>query len=291
MNELRGTGVALVTPFQTDGSVDIAGLKAVTRHVIDGGVDFLVILGTTGESVVLDQDEQRLVIDTVLEANADEVPYVIGAGGNNTAAVARQMNALDRAYKAAAYLSVVPYYNKPTQAGLYQHFKHLAESTPTNIVLYNVPGRTAINMTAETSLRLAHECGNIVAIKEASGNLEQCMDLVKGAPKDFLVLSGDDSLILPQLALGMSGVISVAANAIPREFTAVVNAGLDGDFLTARANHYKILDLMRLLFVEGNPAGVKAALAHLGIGGQGVRLPLVAASPELATKIVAAMPN
>lgn len=285
MSNIRGTGVALVTPFTSTGALDLPGLKRLTRHVIDGGVDFLVILGTTGEPATLTAGERLKVIDTVIEAAEGDVPYVLGAGGNNTAAVGDQIEAWSRDYAPAAFLSVVPYYNKPSQEGIYQHFKAIASRTDRDIVLYNVPGRTAVNMRAETSLRIAAEVPNAVAIKEASGDLEQCMDLVRQRAKDFLVLSGDDTLILPQLGAGFDGIISVAANALPAEFTAIVNAGLEGDFEKARAAHYRILETMRLFFAEGNPAGVKAALDLLGICGPAVRLPLVPASSVLAGQL------
>jgi len=291
MSTLRGTGVALVTPFTSAHEVDFVALQRLVRHVVDGGVDFLVILGTTGESATLSAAEQTAVIEAIIDANNGEIPYVIGAGGNHTAQVQAHIAELDQRYEAAAYLSVVPYYNKPSPEGLYQHFKAVASSTDRDIILYNVPGRTAINMAAETSLRLARDFQNITSIKEASGDLEQCMDLARQAPADFAVLSGDDSLILPQLSCGMSGIISVAANVIPAEFSAVVNAGLDGDFEQARAHHYQILELMRLLFKEGNPAGVKAALSARAICGPDVRLPLVAASEALSQEIAAALPQ
>lgn len=285
MSTLSGTGVALVTPFSPSGAIDSEGLRKVTRHVIDGGVDYLVILGTTGEAATLTASEQLQVIDTVLEASNDEVPYVLGAGGNNTAQVCTHIGDWSKRYKPAAFLSVSPYYNKPSQEGIYQHFKAISESTDEHIILYNVPGRTAMNMSSTTSLRIAHEFANVVAIKEASGDLEQCMDLVRNKPKGFEVLSGDDTLVLPQLAAGFDGIISVAANAIPKRFTDIVKAGRSGDFKAARKAHYRILEIMRLFFAEGNPAGVKAALSLLDVCGPDVRLPLVKASEGLTARI------
>ncbi len=285
MNPIRGTGVALVTPFTPSGAVDIPALKRLVNHVIAGEVDFLVILGTTGESATLGPAERNLVIDTIIETNGEQVPYVIGCGGNNTAQVCRDIAELTNKYNPTAFLSVSPYYNKPSQTGLYEHFKAIASHTDRDIILYNVPGRTATNMEAFTSLKLARNISNIKAIKEASGNLEQGMDLVMDRPEGFRVLSGDDTLTLAQLGTGFDGVISVAANAIPHQFTTMVNAGLAGDFEMARSYQYKILKLMRLFFAEGNPIGVKAGLEIVGICGKEVRLPLVQASEKLVESI------
>lgn len=285
MNPIRGTGVALVTPFTPSGAVDVNALQKLVTHVTDGEVDFLVILGTTGEAATLSTEESNLVMDTIIEHNNDRIPYVIGCGGNNTAKVCQEIAELTARYNPTAFLSVSPYYNKPSQAGLLEHFKAVANSTDRDIILYNVPGRTAMNMKASTSLKLARKIPNITAIKEASGDLEQGMDLVMGRPQGFRVLSGDDTLTLGQLGTGFDGVISVAANAIPHQFTAMVNAGLDGDFEKARSYQYQILKLMRLFFAEGNPAGVKAGLEIAGICGKGVRLPLVQASEKLVEAI------
>ncbi len=285
MSPIRGTGVALVTPFTPSGAVDIPALGRLVNHMIAGEVDFLVILGTTGEAATLSAEERNLVLDTIIEANNDHLPYVIGCGGNNTAQVSQDIAALSARYNPTAFLSVSPYYNKPSQAGLYEHFKAVANNTDRDIILYNVPGRTAMNMQAATSLKLARDIPNIKAIKEASGDLEQGMDLLMGRPKGFRVLSGDDTLTLAQLGTGFDGVISVAANAIPQQFTSMVNAGLSGDFELARIYQYKILKLMRLFFAEGNPAGVKVGLEAAGICGKEVRLPLVQASEKLVAAI------
>ncbi|MCL4103823.1 UNVERIFIED_CONTAM: hypothetical protein GTU68_029140 [Idotea baltica] len=289
MNALRGTGVALVTPFTPSGAVDISALHRLVNHVIEGEVDFLVILGTTGESATLNESEKALVTETIIESNGGRIPYVIGCGGNNTAKVCQEIGELGAKYAPAAFLSVSPYYNKPTQAGLYEHFKAVSNSTDRDIILYNVPGRTAMNMQTSTSLKLARELSNITAIKDASGDLEEGMDLVMGRPDGFRVLSGDDTLTLAQIGVGFEGVISVAANAIPRQFTAMVNAALAGDYTTAQLRQYEILKLMRLFFAEGNPAGVKAGLETVRICGRSVRLPLIQASDALSESIAREM--
>lgn len=289
MNPIRGTGVALVTPFTPSGAVDIQALQALVHHVIEGQVDFLVILGTTGEAATLSEAEKTLVMDTIIETNNGQVPNVIGCGGNNTAKVCQEIAELTARYAPTAFLSVSPYYNKPSQAGLLEHFKAVANSTDRDIILYNVPGRTAMNMKASTSLKLARKISNISSIKEASGDIEQCMDLVMGRPDGFRVLSGDDTLTLAQLGTGFDGVISVAANAIPLQFTNMVNAALSGNFELARVYQYQILKLMRLFFAEGNPAGIKVGLETAGICGRDVRLPLVKASDKLIDAIQAEM--
>lgn len=289
MNVLRGTGVALVTPFTPSGAVDISALHRLVNHVIEGEVDFLVILGTTGESATLYESEKALVTETIIETNAGRIPYVIGCGGNNTAKVCQEIGELGAKYAPAAFLSVSPYYNKPTQNGLYEHFKAVCNSTDRDVILYNVPGRTAMNMNPSTSLKLARKVSNVTAIKDASGDLEEGMDLVQGRPDGFRVFSGDDTLALAQISLGFEGVISVAANAIPKQFTAMVNAALSGDYATAQVRQYEILKLMRLFFAEGNPAGVKAGLEIARICGRSVRLPLVQASESLVESIAGEM--
>lgn len=285
MNLLKGTGVALVTPFNADLSIDHKSLRKLTRHVIDGGVDFLVILGTTGESATLDREEQFAVVDTVLEANGGEVPYVIGCGGNDTRKIKASMADFSSRYAPAAFLSVSPYYNKPSQEGIYQHFKTLSEASSYPILLYNVPGRTSSNMLPSTSLRLARDFDNIFAIKEACGDIEQGMDLIQGKPESFSVLSGDDTLTLAQLATGFDGVISVAANALPTQFSGMVRAGRQGDFARGRELNYEILKLMRLFFAEGNPSSIKLALEHLGICERHVRQPMYPGSDALFQQI------
>lgn len=283
-HQFRGTGVALVTPFNTDGSIDFPALEKLVNYVIDNGVNYLVALGTTAETPTLTADEKLQVLEFIIEKCNSRVQIVCGIGGNNTAEVIHQLNTypLD---KVDGILTVVPYYNKPTQEGLYQHFKAIAQATDKNLILYNVPGRTVTNMLAETTLRLANEFKNVVAVKEASGNMSQCMDLVQGKPDHFAILSGDDDLVQPQIAIGMEGVISVAANCYTKDFTNMVNTALNGDFDTARKLHYKLLEGIRLLFADGNPAGVKYVLSKMGICQNTLRLPLVPATDATMTKI------
>ncbi|GAA4450486.1 4-hydroxy-tetrahydrodipicolinate synthase [Rurimicrobium arvi] len=270
----RGTGVALVTPFRNDHSIDYDALGKLIDHVVNNGVDYLVALGTTGETPTLSSDEKKQVLKFVVQHNAGRVPVVCGMGGNNTAEILEQLKDYDLT-GVSALLSVSPYYNKPTQEGIYQHYKAIAQATPLPIILYNVPGRTAGNILPATALRLAKDCSNIVAIKEASGNIVQFMEYVSVMPDGFQLLSGDDNLVLPQIAIGFHGVISVAANSYPKLFTEMVNAALDGDLGNARTKHYQLLKGMDLLFAEGNPAGVKCALKQLGVCGDTLRLPLV----------------
>lgn len=280
----RGTGVALVTPFRKDLSVGFDSLRRLVNHVIENGVDYLVALGTTGETPTLTADEKKEVLACIISAAEGRVPVVCGMGGNNTAEILQLLKEYDLS-KVAGILSVAPYYNKPSQEGMYQHFKAIASGTELPVILYNVPGRTSSNLLPQTALRLAGECANIVAIKEASGNLQQCMELVAGAPDHFAVLSGDDDLVLPQIAAGMHGVISVAANCFTKDFTDMVNLALDGKFEQARSLHYKLLPGIQLLFAEGNPAGVKYTLEALELGYNNLRLPLVPVSEGLALKI------
>lgn len=280
----RGVGVALVTPFNADFSIDFQALAQVIDHVITGGVDYLVALGTTGETPTLNPGEAESVLRFTLENAAGKVPVVCGAGGNNTAAVIAQMKAF-RQYDIAGWLSVAPYYNKPSQEGIYQHFKAIAESTDKPIILYNVPGRTVANILPPTVIRLAHDFKNIVAIKEASGSLPQCMAIVTGKPEGFQVLSGDDNLILSQIAVGMDGVISVAANCWPEPFCKAVYTALDGDFEKARQHFYPLLTGIDLLFAEGNPTGVKEVLAQQGKIRNVLRLPLIPASESLSAAL------
>lgn len=289
-HKFHGTGVALVTPFNKDNSVDYDSLGKLVDHVIAGGVNFLVALGTTAETPTLSSAEKKEVLAFVIKHNNGRVPVVAGVGGNNTAAVVEQLQTSDLT-GVDGILSVAPYYNKPTQEGIYQHFKAIATATDKDIILYNVPGRTSSNIAPDTVLRLANEFNNIVAVKEASGNLGQCMEIVDGKPAHFAVLSGDDDLILPQMSIGMEGVISVAANCFTKDFTNMVNAGLNGDYNTARSLHYKILPGTRLLFAEGNPAGVKCVLNEMGICGDTVRLPLVNVSDATHQKIKAYLQN
>ena len=285
MKELRGTGVAMVTPFDTNGQVDFSALERLTEHLISGGVDYLVVMGTTGESVTLTKDEKQAVLDCVLKINASRLPVVLGVGGNNTVEVCAQLSSLNTD-DLSAILSVSPAYNKPTQDGIYAHFQAVSQASPLPIVLYNVPGRTASNMEAVTTLRLAKDFENIVAIKEASGNLDQCMQIIKNRPEKFLVISGDDNLSLPLIACGADGVISVVANALPEQFSSLISNSLNGDFDKARSTHYKLVDIVNLLFKEGNPAGVKCVLKELGICEENVRLPLVQVSENLRSELL-----
>ncbi len=280
----RGTGVALVTPFTRTGYVDFKGLAKLVQHVIAEGVDYLVALGTTAETPTLTSDEKKEVLLSVLTHAKGRVPVVCGLGGNNTQDVLDAMESYPLE-GVSALLSVAPYYNKPSQEGIYQHFKKIAGASKLPIILYNVPGRTVTNILPETVLRIANDCPNVVAIKEASGNLGQCMEIVAGKPKGFVVLSGDDNLVLPQIAIGMEGVISVAANCFTRPFTSIVHAALEGDFEKARALHYKLLPGIELLFAEGNPTGVKYVLSQMELMKNSLRLPLVPASRSLEERI------
>jgi len=284
MNLFRGTGVALVTPFNEDGSIDYAALENLVDYVINNCVNYLVALGTTGETPTLTAEEKKDVLSCIVAKCGNRVPVVCGIGGNNTAEVLQQLKDYNLS-GVSGILSVVPYYNKPTQEGLYQHFRAIANSTDKPIILYNVPGRTVTNMLPATSLRLANDFKNIVAIKEASGNMSQCMDLVAGKPGHFTVLSGDDDLVLPQIALGMEGVISVAANCFTKDFTTMVNNALDGNFDAAKTMHYRLLEGIRLLFADGNPAGVKYVLSKMGLCKNVMRLPIVPVTDATAEKI------
>jgi 4-hydroxy-tetrahydrodipicolinate synthase len=284
----RGTGVALVTPFTKGGHVDFKGLAKLINHVIEGGVDYLVALGTTAETPTLTSDEKKEVLISVLNHAKGRVPVICGMGGNNTQEVLDCIEAYPLE-GVAGLLSVAPYYNKPSQEGIYQHFKAISKATRLPIILYNVPGRTVTNILPQTVIRIANDCDNVVAIKEASGNLVQCMELIAAKPEGFAVLSGDDNLVVPQISVGMEGVISVAANCFTREFTSMVNAALRGDFNEARELHYRLLPGIDLLFAEGNPTGVKYALHKMGIIKNSLRLPLVPATDALAEKLDALM--
>lgn len=284
MNELHGAGVALITPFDADGTIDFNALGHLIDHQLDGGMNYLVSLGTTGETATLSAQERKDVWKYTAEKVDGRVPLVAGIGGNNTAEIVEQIQDFDNAgYQAV--LSVSPYYNKPTQEGIYQHYKAVAEASPLPIILYNVPGRTGSNITPETTVRLAHNVANIVATKEASGNYEQFSKIMRDKPKDFILISGDDGATLPMMALGAVGTISVVANAFPTEVAHLTRLCLDGNFEEARQIHSKLLHITDLCFMEGNPAGVKSFLAHLGITTPHVRLPLVEASENLAQAI------
>ncbi len=282
--QLRGTGVALITPFRPDFSIDYDAFEKVIDHVISGGVEYVVALGTTGETPTLSKNEKVALANFTYEKVAGRVPVVVGIGGNNTAELVEELKSfpLD---KAIAVLSASPYYSKPSQEGLFQHYKALAEVSPKPILLYNVPGRTGRNLNAATTIRLAKEVKNIAGIKEASGDMGQCMEILRDKPEDFLVVSGDDALSLPQIACGMEGIISVAANSFPRLFTDMVRHSLKGDFKTAKELNDKLIQGYELLFAENNPAGVKAAMAEMGLIGNYLRLPVVPVSAGLQDKI------
>jgi 4-hydroxy-tetrahydrodipicolinate synthase len=282
--KFSGTGVAIVTPFRKDGSLDFNSLGKLLEHIIKGGVDYVVPLGTTGESVVLTKDEKKAVVNFVTDTVAGRIPVVVGIGGNNTQEVLDAVTGFDFT-GVDGLLSVSPYYNKPSQQGIYAHFKAIAGVSPVPVILYNVPGRTGSNITAETTVRLAHDVNNIVAVKEASGSFAQVMQIVMHKPKDFEVLSGDDLLTFPMMALGVTGVISVVANACPADFSNMVKQALKGDYTKAAALHYKLTDLMVALFEEGSPAGIKAALESLNICQNHLRLPLVPVSDALRKRL------
>jgi 4-hydroxy-tetrahydrodipicolinate synthase len=282
--KLSGTGVALVTPFHKNGAVDFDALTRLVNHILKGKCEYLVVLGTTGESVTLSTDEKRAVVDCVLAVNRNRVPLVLGLGGNDTAGLVRKLETSDFT-GISALLSVSPYYNKPTQKGLIQHYTKLAKASPLPMLLYNVPARTGSNLHQETVLRLANDIPSIIGIKEASGSMEQAMDIIRQRPDGFLVISGDDALTLPLLAAGADGVISVVANAFPREFSEMVRQALKSNFKKARELHYDLLPIVPMLFEEGNPAGVKCALKMLGICDEHLRLPLVPVSRQLAQQI------
>ena len=273
-NKFRGLGVALVTPFCTDGSIDFDALYRLVEYQIKGGVDFLCIMGTTAETPTLSSEEKRMLKQRIVERVAGRVPLLMGCGGNNTSAILNDLKNEDwRGID--GILSVCPYYNKPSQEGLYQHFAAIAKASPLPVVLYNVPGRTGVNMTAETTLRLARDFENIVAIKEASGNITQMDDIIKDKPQHFDVISGDDGITFPLITLGAVGVISVIGNALPAEFSRMVRLALRGEYNTSLTIHHKFTELFKLLFVDGNPAGVKAMLSEMGLIQNVLRLPLV----------------
>jgi 4-hydroxy-tetrahydrodipicolinate synthase len=279
----QGTGVALVTPFEKDGSIAFEALQKLVKHTIDGGVDFLVALGTTSEAPAMNEKEKEQVVNTILEASSGRCPVMLGVGGNNTQAILDQ---LDKGISKdiSGILSVIPYYNKPQQNGLIAHFTAIADKSPVPVILYNVPGRTGTNMTAKTCIELANH-QNIIGVKEASGDLQQIMTIIQNKPDDFAVLSGDDALTFPLIALGAAGVISVAANAFSKEFSEMVRTARNGQMAEAAKLHYQMLDRMNLLFAEGNPAGVKALLEIMGVCDSTTRLPIVEASNQLKTNL------
>lgn len=284
LNTLQGTGVALITPFTDRGDVDYDALEKVINYVIDNRVEYVVTLGTTGETPTLNKYEKSDIIKFTMKTVGNRVPVVVGIGGNDTRDLLNDLETfpLDNA---VAILSASPYYSKPSQEGLFQHYKTLAEASPKPIILYNVPGRTGRNLNGATTIRLANEIGNIAGIKEASGDMAQCMQILRDTPKDFLVVSGDDALALPQLACGMKGVISVAANAYPKEFSHMVRLCLKGDFPSAKAVNDRLIDAYELMFTENNPAGIKAFMAKMGLIRNNLRLPLVPLSEGLFERV------
>jgi len=284
MKELIGTGVALITPFTTNFEVDVEGLKRIVNYQIDNGIDYLVVLGTTGESVTLSEKEKQLVIDTIIEVNARRLPLVLGIGGNNTKEVVNEITTRELS-AFSAVLSVSPAYNKPTQEGIYQHFSAIAKVAPKPVILYNVPGRTASNMLPETVIRLANDFPNIVAIKEAAGDMVQAMRMISGTPDDFLVISGDDMIALPMTLAGGAGVISVIGEGFPKEFAKMIRFGLERKVEEAYEIHYKIAPCIDYIFAEGNPAGIKEVFSKLGLCGDTVRLPLVGVGEVLRREI------
>ncbi len=287
---LRGTGVALVTPFKEDKSIDFDALQALIQFVIEDGVQYVVTLGTTGETPTLSREEKLDIVQATFTAVAGRVPVVIGLGGNNTQAIIKDIETFP-VDKATALLSVSPYYSKPSQEGLFQHYKTIASTTAKPIILYNVPGRTGSNIAASTTVRLANEVSNIAGIKEASGNMAQCMQILRDKPQEFMVVSGDDNLALAQIACGFDGVISVAANCFPRDFSRMVLAALNNDYVTARSLNNKLLQGYELLFAENNPAGVKAVLSELGVIQNHLRLPLVPLSAFIHQQIKQYLPS
>lgn len=281
-----GTGVALITPFQQDKSVDVQALERLVNYVIEGGVEYLVVLGTTAESATLTKAEKELVKSTINRANAGRVPMVLGVGGNNTAEVVEELTSGEYG-EYDAILSVSPYYNKPTQEGIYQHFKAVSQASPIPVIVYNVPGRTASNMLPSTVVRLAKDFTNIIGIKEAAGDTVQAFRLIKDKPEGFLVISGDDMITLPMTLAGGAGVISVIGQGLPREFSQMVRYALEGNAIEASKLHYQIMESIDLIFEEGNPAGIKSMLQQLGVCQDDVRLPLVGATESLQHKIAA----
>ncbi len=279
-----GTGVAIVTPFTTKGAVDFPALTKLVEHLIKGRVEYIVVMGTTGESATLSKEEKQQVMEHIVKVNKKRLPLVLGVGGNNTAEIIETLKKDDLS-AFSAILSVSPYYNKPSQEGIYQHYKAIAKASPLPIILYNVPGRTASNIAWDTTIRLAEDFKNIIAIKEASGNLEQCMKIIKHRPDNFLIISGDDNLTLPIIASGGDGVISVVANAYPADFSDMVRHALVHDLKAAQKLHYKLLEITEQLFADGNPGGIKYVLSLKNITKTTVRLPLVEPNDTVKAKL------
>ncbi len=284
MKKFKGTGVAIITPFKNDFSIDFAALKRITEHVINGGINYIVVMGTTGEASTLTKDEKKAVLSYIIEVTDKRVPIVAGFGGNNTQEVVNNIRYADLK-DVDAILSVVPYYNKPTQRGIFQHFKTISTCSPIPVILYNIPGRTSCNMTAETCLELAHECENIIGIKESSGDISQVIKIIKGKPDNFVLISGDDMLSLPVISLGGAGVISVLANAFPVQCSEMIGNALKNNFKAAREIQFKFNELTELLFTDGNPSGIKAIMNSLNLCQNTLRLPLVPVTKITMSKI------
>lgn len=284
MEKFKGTGVALVTPFNIEDKVDFKALEKLIEFQILNGVNYLVVQGTTGESATLSDEEKVAVLEFVIEINSGRLPIVLGIGGNHTQSVINQIKKFS-SFKIDGILSVSPYYNKPSQEGIFAHYKAISESTNLPIILYNVPGRTSSNISVSNTLKLAKECSNIVAIKEASGNLEQIMEIILHKPEGFLVISGDDALTLPHLSIGGDGVISVVANAFPKRFSTMVNAVMSGNMKLANEKHYELFEIIQYLFADGNPGGIKYVLQLINIGTDHLRLPLININQKTAKKL------
>ena len=283
--QFTGTGVAIVTPFHADGSIDYNSLTNLVDFQVNNGINYLVVMGTTGESATLNKDEKKAVIDHIIKVNNKRVSLVVGIGGNNTNEIVEEIKNFHAYNEIAGILSVAPYYNKPSQEGLYQHYKMIAEACPSSVILYNVPGRSAVNISASTTLRLANDFENIVAVKEASGDMEQIMDIIKNKPSGFSVISGDDALTFPMICLGADGVISVVANAFPKEFSDMVNYARQYKIDEAKALHYKLFNIIQNLFTEGNPAGIKAILNINKLIENNFRLPMIGVSTNHYSKL------
>lgn len=285
ISKLRGTGVAIVTPFNKNKEVDFKGLTKLVSHLVKGGVDYLVVLGTTGETVNLTKEEKKAIVKHVVKAVNKQIPVVIGMGGNNTQEILNGLSDPSNFVGIDAILSVSPAYSKPNQRGIYEHYKAISKASPLPIILYNVPGRTSSNMEADTTLKLAHDFKNIIGIKDASGNFDQCMKVIKYSPKDFLMISGDDLTALPLIAVGGDGVISVISNAFPKDFANMTRAILAGKVKDAQKLHYKFTDIVEQIFADGNPAGIKAVLEILNICDANLRLPLVKVNKKVQNNL------
>jgi len=286
MNEIQGHGVAMITPFKENGSIDFDALPSIIDHLIDGGVDYLVVLGTTAETATLSKTEKIELVEKIIEINSGRLPLVLGMGGNNTQQVLEMFDWFDLNFF-TAILSVAPYYNKPNQEGLYQHYKAISNHSILPVILYNVPSRTGTNIAPDTVARLANDFENIVAVKEAAGDFQQAQTLIKICPPEFLILSGDDEMSLPMILAGARGVISVIGNAIPTIYSDIIQQGLDGNVKNAYQDQYRILDLIRMIYVEGNPTGIKVLMSTLGLCENHLRLPLVSASESLTNQLKA----